>query len=843
MVDAGKVRIVLEMDDADFRRVMGNTQGELGKLNSTRLDNLGNSLTGIGKTLTAGVTLPLVGMGVVATQQFLAFDESMSRTQAITGMTSEEIAGLGETAKTMAGDSIFSAQEVAEGMYWIADSTTSAADIQNYLAASMNLATASGSDLGETAQTLQGIMNAYGIDSSEAGRVTDILTVAFQNSLWTGQEFNTAMSYVASTASSLGIPLEQTAAALDVMSRAGYDASTSGAALRMGMVRLVNPTSDALKALSSYGLTADDVNPQVVGLDKALQNLKNANLDAGDAARIFGVEAMGPMMSVIGEADGEFANLTGAMRDSAGAAEEAAGIVENSTSGQWKQLVNELKTLAIDIGTVLVPILKDIFSAVKPVLEIFKNLPEPVQKAVVVMGMVAAAAGPMLMVFGQSAQGISSLMKAFQKFKDLGGIMGILGKFGGAFKTMMGAIRTGLNFLVGHPIILAIVVIIALIWLLYDNWDLVWSYLEPIWNAIKAVGEAIFNGLVSFFTGLWDGIVAAWNFVWGLIRGILETIWNIIVAVGQFIWDSTVGRWIMLWDLLKAGWEFIWNAIGGILTGIWEFIVGIGEWVWNMFVTNLQMLWNTIMTVWNFIWTTIYNIGMTIWNAIYTVVMTIWNAIKTVIDTVLNSIYTVVMFIWNSIQQGIQMFMNIIHTIISTVWNAIMTVINTVVGTIRAIIDTGFNTIKGIIDFVLGGIRSVFETVWNTIMGIVKGAVDFIMGLLKPLLDIINGVGQSVNNLMSGKGDVIPGLHLFAEGGVVKANHPTLGLFGEGPQDEYFVPEDDMNNILESRQVVALAGTAQSGGTSIGNITINGSNALDIWNEFEHRLRTKGVRF
>lgn len=728
--NAGRVEVEVTVDKSDFDQGMDEAQQEIQSLNGSSLSGLGDSFSGIaakagavgesmtqvGKSLSLSITAPLTAIGALSAKEFLEFDAALTKTQAVTGMTADEIAAMGEAAKEMAADSVFSATEVANGMYWLADGTTTAAEIQDYLAGAMDLATASGSDLGETAQVLQGLMKAYGIDASEAGRVTDILTVAFQNSLWTGAEFNTAMSYVAATASQMGIPLEQTAAALDVMSRAGYEASTAGAGLRQGLVSLVNPTSAAKEALEKYGLSADDVNPQVVGLEKALKNLHDANIDAGDAAKIFGTESMGQMMSVIQASDGDFKTLIENMENSGGAAREAAQTVEDSASGQWTQFMNELKTLAIDLGAALVPVLQDIFSAVRPLLEWFRDLSPEIKKFIVIIGMVAAAIGPVLMVLGPLLQ-----------------ILPLLA-------TGIGVVNAALGFLAANPIVLVIVAIVAAIWLLYDNWDLVWSYLEPIWNAIKAVGEAIFNGLKAFFETVWNTILAVWNAVWGAIK-----------AVVDFVWGG-----------IKLIIETYLNIIRTIIETVLNVIKGIVEFVWNGIQQAVEFYQNLIRSV----------------------IEAVWGVIQAVISTVLGVIQGIIdaaMAAWNAIvNAAMSVLQNYIIGPFNTIRDAISAVLNGIVGFFRGAWDTIMGIVKGAVDFIMGLIRPLLDAV--------KGVTDAVGGIIGGAGDFIGGIGNALG---------------LAEGGLVRARPGgVLAVLAEGGEDEWVVPDSIMQGILSVRSQV-----------------------------------------
>jgi TP901 family phage tail tape measure protein len=96
------------------------------------------------------------------------------------------------------------------------------------------------------------------------------------------------MSTAAPIAAALGVSVEETAAAIGKMSDAGIQGERAGTALRGIFASLAGPTTQAQEALAKYGLTAADIDPQVVGLTAAMAVLQERGISTADAMTIFG---------------------------------------------------------------------------------------------------------------------------------------------------------------------------------------------------------------------------------------------------------------------------------------------------------------------------------------------------------------------------------------------------------------------------------------------------------------------------------------------------------------------------------------------------------------------------
>ncbi|MCE5255157.1 MAG: phage tail tape measure protein [Actinomycetia bacterium] len=803
----GEINVNVTADTSDFESGMVRVQKEVDKAQSTlstKLKGLGSSMSSIGKSLTAGVTLPVVATFGLAVKAAADFDTALSKIRSVTGMTADEISNMGDAAREMADGSTFSATQVADAMYWLADSTSTAADIQDYLAGAMDLAAASGSDLSETAQVLQGLMKAYNIEASESRRVTDILTAAFQNSLWSAEEFNTAMSYVAATASQMDIPLEETAAALDVMSRAGYEASTAGAALRMGLVNLVKPTAESSRALSKYGLTADDVNPQVVGLQGALQNLHDANIDAADASKIFTVEAMGPMMSVIAASDDDFQTLVQNMKDSEGAAQEAADVMANSAAGKFKIFKDKLLDLGISIGEKLLPPLTRLLdNVVIPLFDAFENMPSGMQDMAIALAGIAAAAGPALMALGPMVSGLGSITGMLG---GGGGLMSLLGGGGAAAGAggLLGGVGLGTAAAVAAPVA-AVAGVGA--WAAMRDFD------------VDAMAQDV-NGVAQFLGGIGDQIGQAIGSIdWDALLTKLATFGgDVIDALGEWFgsidWQQAfmdsanatlkvingIIDWFEKIDWIKAFMDAgaaAADLLNGVITWIaninWDqvgadiaYFIGHIDWI-GIGVTILEGLAGLLMGIANFFvnidWFAVLqglaNIGMAIPRMVIgalasidwvqlavTLGSLIWQALSAIGQAIVNFGAGLVGAAGQIVDSAIQWVVGFVGGLANGVGQLIDGAIQWVSNFINGIaagpgqlINQAVQWISNFVNMIAQGpgqlIAQATQWVGNFINGIIPGAGDLIIKAGEWVSNFIDGIAKGVTDLLSKAGEWI----------------------------------------------------------------------------------------
>jgi TP901 family phage tail tape measure protein len=208
-------------DISDLAREMGRAKQEVSDF-GTRMNNFGKNLRdtagGVAMSFGAiatGIALPLKQ----AVQTSVDFDSAMRRAGAIAGATSEEFDALKQTALDLGASTTKSASEVATAMTEMAAKGYDANQIIAAMPGIIAAAEASGEDLALTADTVSSALNAFGLEASEATRVADILAETANKSAAGIQDMQYSFKYAAPVVSSLGVSLEELAAATGIMAK------------------------------------------------------------------------------------------------------------------------------------------------------------------------------------------------------------------------------------------------------------------------------------------------------------------------------------------------------------------------------------------------------------------------------------------------------------------------------------------------------------------------------------------------------------------------------------------------------------------------------------------------
>jgi len=385
----GKLYALVGADTSDFTRKM------------TGVSALAKN---VGKSLTLKLTLPLVLLGGAAVKTAADFEQSLTNAFSVTGSSSKKVRqDMEDLARSMGEKTVFSAGQAADAMYFMASAGWKADEMTVALKDTLDLAAATQSDLAFTTDTVVSTLNQFQLSADQAGRVSDVFAGAISNSQATMDKLKTSMSYVGPIAKALNYSLEDTTAALSMLYNKGIDASMAGTGLRMSLAKLMKPSQDTAAGIKALGLTMEDVNPETKSLAEIVGVLEDKSLTAGDAIKIFGVRAGPTMLNLVAAGREELESFSETLGESGTAAEMAEKQV-NTLQGQWKLFTSALSEAAIQVGQILIPILKDIINkGLKPMIQWFSGLSEGTKKVILVVAAFAAALGPMLLIIGKIA--------------------------------------------------------------------------------------------------------------------------------------------------------------------------------------------------------------------------------------------------------------------------------------------------------------------------------------------------------------------------------------------------------------------------------------------------------
>jgi len=349
-------------DIAELALKIDSSQARTATKDLDKFGKEGRSAEGAATRLGKSSKLAFAGMAAAATAAVGAvaslgaavrvireFESSMSQVAAITRATASELEALRDVAKDLGGTTEFSASQAADGLKFLGMAGFNAAESMAAIPAVLDLATVASMDLGSAADIASNIMSGFGIEAGEAARVADVLAATSTRANTSVGQLGGAMATVAPISAAMGISLEDTASAIGIMADAGIQGERAGTALRGVLASLAGPTTQAKDALAAYGLTAADVNPETVGLSKAMEALGDAGVSTADAMQIFGREAASGALVLIDAGD-KVDTFSEAIAAASGAAAEGAAIFRDNLGGDALAAASALSGLAIAIG-------------------------------------------------------------------------------------------------------------------------------------------------------------------------------------------------------------------------------------------------------------------------------------------------------------------------------------------------------------------------------------------------------------------------------------------------------------------------------------------------------------
>jgi TP901 family phage tail tape measure protein len=584
----------------DFSKTMGNLQGTTKKAFET-IGQVGQALTGIG---VAGA----VGLGA-AVKVASDFNAQMSRVSAISGATGDQLEQLRQSALDLGASTSKSASEVAVGMEEMAKKGFEVNEVMSAMPGIIAASEASGEDLAAVSNVVASALNSFQLEASEASRVADVMAMAANKSSADVTDLGYAFKYAAPLANTLGYSMETLAAATGIMTDAGLEGQQAGTTLRMALIRLSDPPTEAAEAIAELGLKITDATGNVLPFDQIIQQLADSTQGMGNAAKlaalsqIFGAEAASGMLTVIDAGPEKLRKFTDELVNSEGSANKTATAMKDNLKGAVEELGGAFETLLITVGTTLTPVIQKLTEMLTSLLNKFNGLSsgtKTIITAVIALSTVfALIAGPILIMI--------SLLPAL--LSGLGAIAAALGTTVSVMLTtiaIIGGVVTALA-LIGAALVLAY----NKVGWFRDMVDAAWAWIKNAFNtalqfiigivqsAMSAVtafageqlakfqalwnehGTAIMTFVKNAFTGIqitisiaMAAIKAIFQAVWPIISNIVRVAWEYMkMIVGSAI-DIVVGLIDAAMSVLKGDWSGAWNAIKGIAENIWHNIEG-----------------------------------------------------------------------------------------------------------------------------------------------------------------------------------------------------------------------------------------------------------------------------
>jgi len=424
--------------DVDSRPVMGLVDAlrELQKQSDVLASHLeasgsagleaGRGLEGYEKSARAGVTSTadlvrgaeqlsniLSGLTDFLGQSVAAAGEYGTAIEQIATLSPEAAAGTAQWRQEILEVSAAMGQDAVGAANAVYDALSSGVPPDNvisFMETASKAAVAGATDTGVAVSALSATMNAWKLDASEAGRVSDVFFTGVNVGVFRFEDLASSIGQVAPLAASLGVTYQEVTAATATLTKGGLSASQAITQQRASMIALLTPNvqmtevlgelaaknADVKRTAEEQGISIAEASLKVMGYQGTLVAVADAADSAGiGLAQAMGSsEALGAVLGLTGEnAAGAAADLR-LMEESGGATEGAFDIMSQTFDMASKQLEAQVNVAMIEVGTtlgqLLVPILQRTTEILTGLIEGWRGLDEGTRQAIVtIVGLLA----------------------------------------------------------------------------------------------------------------------------------------------------------------------------------------------------------------------------------------------------------------------------------------------------------------------------------------------------------------------------------------------------------------------------------------------------------------------
>lgn len=369
------------------------TASEAEKLAKTKadFDLMGRTMLGAGAAVAAGLG--------VAIHRFSEFDAAMSNVQAATGESAAGLELLADAAIESGARTVYSATEAANAIEELGKAGVSTADIlSGGLDASLDLAAAGGLEVADAAGIAAVALKTFNLEGEDMGHVADLLAAGAGKAMGEVSDLSAALNQSGQVAASTGLSIDETTAALAAFASQGLLGSDAGTSFKTMLGALTPNSAKAAEEMKRLGISAYDASGNFVGLEQFAGNLQNAMKDLTPQARsaamevIFGSDAVRAANILYSEGATGIAEWTQKVDDTGYASRTAATKLDN-LRGDVEALGGAFDSALIQSGSYANDMLRSMTQGLTALVNVFGDLPGPVQGTAVAIGAVAASIG------------------------------------------------------------------------------------------------------------------------------------------------------------------------------------------------------------------------------------------------------------------------------------------------------------------------------------------------------------------------------------------------------------------------------------------------------------------